>query len=217
MTVICIYAKPPLPGATKSRLAESIGTETAAFLARAMLIDIIDCVAQTPNVKRQLWHPPNANAADFADLLPSDFACQCQQGEDLGQRMSHTFAQLLEQTTIDRVIIIGSDCITHSASTLQTAIDALADAEIVLQPALDGGYVLVGQRRWHPEMFSDIPWGTEQVMSRTRRRLNNTGSRFCLLEKTFDVDRVADLDRLRIFLAKNERPATVRFLAKFGF
>ena len=217
--IICLFAKPPVAGRTKRRLAAGIGDAAAADLSRAMLQDMCDCILDVDNAEPQLWTVPDAVPEDFNDgLVPDRFTFQRQHGNDLGERMAFTMESQLSTgkgQDRSRVLIIGSDCVSHSGESLAAAFDQLADEEIVIQPAADGGYTLVGQSRYCPEMFSDVDWGTESVMDTTRLRLADAGRSWSELPQSFDIDDVSDLDILRRFLSEHCRPRTSAWLAAF--
>jgi rSAM/selenodomain-associated transferase 1 len=208
---ICLYAKPPIPGRTKTRLAREIGKEEAAALSCAMLLDLYHQAIHVPHAQVSLWHPPDSCPEEFAYLMPCNISFHSQHGTNLGERMSDTFATLLKGPS-DRVIIIGSDCITHDSDGLQKAFSALSKYPVVLQPAIDGGYVLVGQSRYCPQMFVNIPWGSERVMELTRKCLQQCSIPHYELPETFDIDTPEDLLRLKVFLEKHERAATRKWL-----
>ncbi|MFT5130445.1 MAG: rSAM/selenodomain-associated transferase 1 [Rhodothermales bacterium] len=214
MAAICLYAKVPKPGRTKSRLARDIGDDAAAALSEAMLRDLA-CELRNAAESADtlwLWHPPDDDPRAFAPEL-ADFADAAQSGADLGERMQHSMATLLPSS--GQVIIIGSDCITMDAATLAAAKSALASNELVLQPADDGGYTLIGMSRLCPEVFAEIAWGSEAVWSQTMTRVSAAGICHHSLAMTFDVDTVADLDRLATFLEAHPRAHTEAWFRQY--
>ncbi len=210
---ICIYAKPPIPGRTKSRLAADIGDEAAAALALALLRDTIDQALTVPAARVSLWHPPEASPGDFAGLVPEGLVYVAQDGSDLGERMSHTFCTTLGGD-ISRAVLIGSDCATHSVASLSRALTELETHQVVLEPADDGGYVLVGQSLHCAAMFHDVAWGEGMVMETSRQRLNAAGIKWLELPETFDIDYADDLAKLRAFVADHKRPHTAAWLER---
>ena len=96
-----------------------------------------------------------------------------------------------------RVLFIGTDCPALTAADLRAAADALAANDAVLIPAEDGGYVLLGLNRWDAQLFTDIEWGSDQVLSVTRARLATLNWRWRELPALWDVDRPEDYSRLR--------------------
>jgi rSAM/selenodomain-associated transferase 1 len=210
--IICLYAKPPIPGKTKSRLAADIGDEAAASLARGMLVDNCRLLSQVPGAELQLWHPPDCTPADFDDLIPDAFSFHIQQGADLGERMRSTFEMQLKAGR--PVIILGSDCVTHLPAILEAATVALASHDVVLRPAEDGGYVLVGQSMFTPAIFDDINWGSDTVYAETCAKLEGAGCDWTALDKTFDVDLVSDIKLVRDAVTSESHPAVHEWLAK---
>jgi len=213
MDYICIYAKPPLPGRTKARLAESIGDEAAAALAKAMLLDLADVVAEVAEAVTLLWHPPDAEPDELLAVWPRPIECRPQQGRDLGERMYNTFRELLADAPGSRALVLGSDCVEHTPATIRQAFAALASRPQVFQPAFDGGYVTVGQAQLSEASFTGIDWGGDQVMAQTRQRLQDAGIAFAELEPVADVDVIDDLPRLARFAARTERRHTSQWLA----
>lgn len=206
MKYICLYAKPPIPGETKSRLAKEIGEVNAAEFAGSMLKDLCAAVLEVTDAVPQLWSPPDCSYAHFQRYAPPEFTMHRQCGQDLGARMSHTFSKLLADTNGEtQAIIIGSDCITHDYQSLTTAFTALDSRELVIQPSSDGGYVLVGQSRWHPEVFEDIDWGTSTVLQQTIENGDRAGINYELLSETFDVDTKQDMQILKEYVRGHKR------------
>ena len=204
MPAICLFAKLPQPGRTKSRLARDIGDEAAAALSAAMLRDLA-CEVRKVGEPAWLWHPPGDDPAAFPAEV-ADFAAAAQQGADLGARMLHTMRELLP----GKVVIIGSDCIAVGANTIRRALALLDEHDLVLQPSEDGGYTLIGMSRLYEELFEDIAWGTDQVWAQSVSKLE--GISWAALPSTFDVDTVDDLARLAALVFYSPRPHTEAWL-----
>ena len=217
MNYICLFSKPPIPGQTKSRLATTIGTKAASELACAMLQDICTVALNVKNTVPQLWHPPGTAPQDFDGMVPHAFTFQAQQGDNLGQRMSAAFAHTLEQKQNNRVIIIGADCITHTPNSLCAALSDLNYYRVVIQPADDGGYVLVGQSIWSPALFNDIKWGGKDVYENSIKNMQSAGISYKKLSITFDVDTIDDLVKITNFIETNERPHTRTWMKSYGW
>jgi rSAM/selenodomain-associated transferase 1 len=112
--------------------------------------------------------------------------------------MLHAISCSLAQESIEFVVLIGTDCPALNPAYVECAFEALQEGvEVVLGPAEDGGYVLVGMRQPVPEMFSNISWGSGAVLEETVQRLQQLGLSYRLLETLWDVDTVDDLPRLR--------------------
>jgi rSAM/selenodomain-associated transferase 1 len=209
---IAIFAKPPLPGHTKSRLAADTSDEFAADLSAAMLTDLL-CEAKQTDADTLLFHPPEHQPADFGGIERLADMTIAQDGNDLGERMLNCFRHTIENSGYERVVLIGSDCITHSHESMTDALTALETHDLVIQPADDGGYVLIGATRPIPSLFSGIDWGTDKVWNQTTNRL--TGDiNYVILLISFDIDDISDLSRLKEFCEVNSRPHTRDILEK---
>ena len=148
------------------------------------------------------WCDPDIDDPCFAGLQQRhaiDLERQC--GGDLGARMGFAAERTLRH--LRGVILIGGDCPVLEAQHLRSACTALADGDdAVLVPAEDGGYVLLGLRRYHPMLFGGIGWGGGEVLSQTRDRLRQLGWRWRELETLWDLDRPEDLQRYRVLTGR---------------
>jgi rSAM/selenodomain-associated transferase 1 len=190
-------AKHPVPGRVKTRLAAELGDETACALQRAFLLDLADRLRALPYTVTWAFWPPSA---PFATLLGGG-RCRPQSGDDLGERMRGA----IEAEFADgggTVVVLGADVPHVDLACVRRAVLALAaGADVVLGPALDGGYYLIGLRSPAPALFENIAWGTDQVLRATVARAERLGLRVELVAESFDVDQVGDLARLRAALA----------------
>jgi rSAM/selenodomain-associated transferase 1 len=117
---------------------------------------------------------------------------QRQHGADLGRRMAHALKHALRDSQC--AVLIGSDCPALTTAVLKNAFTALHDgADVVLVPALDGGYVLIGVSQSAARLFQGITWGSDRVMAQTRRRLRQLSLKCVELPALADVDTAADL------------------------
>ena len=215
MNYICLYSKAPIPGQAKTRLAKSIGPLAAAELARAMLIDNCDVASNVDGVRRQIWYPPENSINDFSDLMPKGFTLHRQKGTGLGERMSFTFKELLKNEG-NKAIIIGCDCITHTRNSITSAFKVLESSPLVLQPSTDGGYVLIGQSFWNPNVFIDIDWGSNSVFEQTMQKIAQLKVDYELLPTTFDIDRIDDLSKVNYIARDGNSSNTIKCLKKNG-
>ncbi len=214
MNYICIYSKPPIPGKTKRRLAQEISDINAAGLAKSMLQDICRTMSLVSGTEVQIWHPPEYNSTNFKSIIYGNVSFFKQHGINLGERMSDTFQNLLTSKDKNKAVIIGSDCITHSAEEIENAFSTLNSTDVIIQPSEDGGYVLVGQSKWIPNIFKNIEWGTDRVMNQTIRQIEKYAINFKELPKSFDIDNARDLDKLKIFIQNNDRPNTMKWFSQ---
>lgn len=191
---VAVFAKAPVPGQVKTRLAALLGAEGAAELHARLVRHALATASQARVGPVELWCSPDESHPFFARCAEL-FALSLhrQAGKDLGARMHGAFLDGLGAG--GRMIIIGSDCPALEAADLRAAAEALATHEAAIAPAEDGGYVLVGLSRPMPELFVGMEWGTAAVMARTRERL--AGSRWKELPGRWDVDRPEDYARLQ--------------------
>ena len=190
MSCVVVFGREPIPGRVKTRLAAGVGEEAAAAVYGELLAHTLDMAeAVDADLVLALAEPP---ARSFRP--PLDVAIEVQVSGDLGRRLSATFERRFAEG-YRRVAVIGSDCPELAPRHLDDALTSLADRPVVLGPAADGGYWLVGARPPLVEMFTDIPWSTDGVLEATRARLSRLGIDWLELEELADLDTEADLRR----------------------
>ena len=207
---LVVMAKYPAPGRVKTRLAAALGADAACALYRAFVLDLWDRLRRLPYPVTWAYWPPDA---PFAGLLPGA-RCRPQTGGDLGERMMAAIASELRDDG-GPVLVIGADVPHVPAASLAEGAAALASgADVVLGPAADGGYYLIGLETAVPALFEGIAWGTPEVLDATLARAARLGLATHRLPPDFDVDEPADLDRLRALIAcgRAELPRTARLL-----
>jgi rSAM/selenodomain-associated transferase 1 len=188
---VAILAKAPVPGTAKTRLIPSIGAHAAAVLQERMTERTVETAMAADIGPLTLWCAPDFAHASFQDLAARLPVVLKQQSDgDLGARMLGAIA-----AGHGPALVIGTDCPAFTATILRAAAKALDDADVVLIPAEDGGYVLIGARALHPELFSGIAWGSATVMQETRARVAALGLKSIELNPLWDVDTEADLAR----------------------
>jgi rSAM/selenodomain-associated transferase 1 len=197
-----IFAKQPLPGAVKTRLAAETSPEWAASVAAAFLRDTLDRLT-TVEARRVLAFAPADAQAYFAELARGRFDLTPQGDGDLGQRMAAFFREQHEAGAA-RVVLVGTDSPTLSQNLVLEAFCELEHADLVLGPATDGGYYLIGCSRPIPAVFEGIAWGGPRVLLDTVARVP-AGHRLALLQPWYDVDTLADWFGLRGHLAARRR------------
>ena len=199
--VLAIMARAPsAPG--KSRLIQALGTRDGDGLRGALLRDTLASVSQLQVEKAVLFTPPERET-EIRALTPFPALFVAQRGATLGDRMYRGIGDLLG-LGFDAVVMIGSDLPSLPSVHVTTALDILArrpDA-LVLGPAEDGGYYLIGVTRSHPQLFQEIPWGTSQVLERTCRAAEALEMTVEKISQWYDVDSLSDLRRLRRGLAE---------------
>ncbi len=192
---IIVFAKAPVVGAVKSRLAASIGPERAAQIYSEILQHTVEEVAAAGLAPVTLAITPDTTHPLFSRLQERfDLELEQQDGDDLGRRMYNSISSALEDA--DMVLLLGSDCPLLDRGYLQAAFARLdGGADVVLGPVEDGGYLLIGMRRPEPLLFSDIEWGGPEVMATTRERCSEAGLTMQELERRYDIDTYDDLRR----------------------
>jgi rSAM/selenodomain-associated transferase 1 len=190
-----VFARAPLPGATKTRLIPLLGAEGAAALHRRLVRQALATAAAAGAA--ELWCTPDCSDPFLqAAATDCDASLHAQRGTDLGTRMADALADALRRKPY--AVCIGSDCPALTAQHLQQAVAALrAGHEAVLAPAEDGGYALIGLARQAPGLFAGIDWGGPAVMAQTREQLRAGGLHWLELETLWDVDRPEDYRRLQ--------------------
>jgi glycosyltransferase A (GT-A) superfamily protein (DUF2064 family) len=175
---VLVFSRAPVPGRVKTRLVPRLGEWRAARLHARL----------TAHALR------TARAASCGPVELHDTARQ--RGTDLGERMHRALSRALRRHRA--AIVIGSDCPALRPGDLRRAARLLAGGcDVVIAPAEDGGYVLIGARRVSPQLFSDIDWGSSRVYQTTVERLSLLAYRWRALRCLWDVDRPEDLERLR--------------------
>jgi rSAM/selenodomain-associated transferase 1 len=194
--VIGIMARAP-SSEGKSRLIGDLGTRDGAGLRLALLLDTFETISALPVEKAVLYTPPDREA-EIRAVTPFRARFVPQRGSTLGERM-HNGARDLLTSGFDAVVIIGSDLPTLPPAHLGAALDILRRRGdvLVLGPADDGGYYLIGLTRSRPEFFERIPWGTPLVLRRTREAAEALGIPVETVTAWYDVDRASDLRRVR--------------------
>jgi rSAM/selenodomain-associated transferase 1 len=207
---VLVFARAPLPGRTKSRLVPTLGEWGAARLQARLTLRALRTAAEARCGPLELHATPRPRHAFFersARAFPSTL--HAQRGDDLGARMLNAFRRGLRRYRA--VILIGTDCPALRPADLARAARWLAGGcDAVFAPAEDGGYALIGLRRAAPAVFAGIEWGEAGVYAATRERLAALGWRSRALRTVWDVDRPADVVRLRASRLLERRRVTAR-------
>jgi uncharacterized protein len=188
MDTLLIFVKNPRLGRVKTRLAATIGPE-AALQIYLTLLEHTRKVALGLAAQRWVCYSDSIEPDD-AWTAP-DFEKHLQATGDLGQRMATAFEQALAAGS-QRVIIIGSDCAELDSALLQQAFTALERTDLVIGPAHDGGYYLLGMTAHHPALFEGVAWSTDAVRAQTESIAERLGLTCTLLPALADVDTEAD-------------------------
>ena len=196
---VVVMARAPVPGETKRRLIPAIGAERAAALHRAMIRRAVATALESGVGPVELWCHPGTDHEVLRSLRSrTQVELHAQVGTDLGERMHAAIAARPGATAV-----IGTDCPFLEPDDLLLTAGALhrEDADVVLVPAFDGGYVLIGVAGPRPELFARMDWGTERVLAQTRERARTARLRLLELAARRDIDRPEDLEALAGVLA----------------
>jgi hypothetical protein len=192
--LLIVFVKYPAPGAVKQRLAQHIGMDAAAKIYRQIAEAVVNNTAPKDAVDYavEIRFDPKDDKHLVRSWLASSDRFSSQRGDGLGERMRNAFICAFE-SGFKRVILIGSDCPDISRQIILQGFAHLQQKDIVIGPACDGGYYLIGLRQPREEIFQDIEWGTEKVFQQTCDKIKAAGLFFTLLPTLRDIDRVEDL------------------------
>jgi len=215
---LVVMAKAPRAGEVKTRLIGALSAAEAAAIYTNFLRDtfvLVEAVQEERETAQVvLCYTPAGSEEAFETIEREGSLMLAQRGGDLGERLTNCFADLFE-FGFDSVIVIGADSPTLPEEILIEALNSLvSENDVVLGPAEDEGYYLVGMRKFHAEIFSDIPWGTDRALAATEARVSEAGLELKLLPVWYDVDTPEELERLRRDLDEDKDAAkfTRRFL-----
>ena len=196
---LLVFARTPLAGVVKTRLIPALGAQAATDLYRQLVSLTLQRACAARGAQVQLWI-----AGDPFEAFVQDCATRfCtpvfeQRGADLGRRMADAFERALSGADrTARSVLIGTDCPAQTVQDLEDAAEALQSHDAVLQPAEDGGYVLVGLRRPRPELFDGIDWGGPRVTEQTLKQAASLRLTVHQLRTLPDLDSASNLQRAR--------------------
>jgi len=200
-TILGIFLKQPRPGQVKTRLAVDLGANPAAELYAAFQADLAVRFRELGS-RRVLCFTPDhpASAAFFSDLAGGNYDLWPQPSGELGDRLGAFFDEAFAQGA-ERVVVIGSDSPTLPVDLVGRAFDQLTTHDVILGPATDGGYYLVGQGRASHPLFRNINWSSSRVLEQTIAHIEASQLSLALLSPWYDVDTIDDLDLLRGHIA----------------
>jgi len=219
---VAVVCKTPAAGQSKTRLSPPLTPEQCATLSASFIKDTARTVAGLAGVTAYALYTPQGSEGALRTLLPEGFSLLAQAEGDLGARLLRGVEDLLKHGHAG-VILIGADSPTLPLSILRQAVEAVrCEDNVVLSPAQDGGYVLIGLSRPHSRLFEDIPWSTGEVYGVTLARAKEIGLPAVPLPGWYDVDDPTPLQMLEDELAGRapafatvtgaDAPATREFL-----
>jgi rSAM/selenodomain-associated transferase 1 len=185
---LIIFAKAPRPGEVKTRLIPELGKEGACAAYIKLVERLASNLKGIPEVT--VFYSPVNGEYDLRRFFPAAWRFQSQSGADLGERLAHAFEVVLEGAA--KVVAIGSDCPYISEPDIRAAFDSLEKNDVVLGPATDGGYWLIGMKQFYPSLFEGISWGSSRVFEETISKAQTLKLRAATLRKLSDIDAVSE-------------------------
>jgi hypothetical protein len=187
--VVLVFQKNAILGKVKTRLASGMGELRALEIYRHLIQLTYSALEDVPV---PVW-------TYFSDYIPESThpsveKSLVQEGQDLGERMANAFARSFE-SGMEKVVLIGTDCPTLQSNHLNEAFEALNHSDLVVGPATDGGYYLIGMNRRADYLFEGITWSTSQVLSQTLNVASQHGLTTTLLHEQDDIDTQEDWQR----------------------
>jgi len=194
-TRIIVFAKAPQPGLAKTRLIPALGSEGAAALARRMLETTLEEALRAQVGPVELRVTPAVDDSAWRGIpIPGEVEISPQGDGDLGARLARATQNGLELNAA--VMLIGCDCPELDSTALRQAAQTLRRVDALMHPTADGGYALLGLRRFDPRLFGDIPWSTSSVAHRTIQQLEALRWSVHVAAMLNDIDEPADLHHL---------------------
>ena len=195
---VIMFTRFPVAGKAKTRMIPALGADGAARLHRRLAERAVAVAREARGMHRMVVTVSFSDGCrrDFRAWLGPDLQFREQHPGDLGARMQHAIGQALADGAA-RVLVVGTDVPGLTPDIIRQACALLAEHDVVLGPAGDGGYYLIGMKRCHSELFTDMDWGSAHVADRTRTAINRIGLSVAELPVLDDVDRPEGLARLR--------------------
>lgn len=186
---VIVFMKDAVPGEVKTRIGQHIGMSKAADVYLRLLEDTRLILVDFP---ADIWLFVNKSPDSFQPWREENCYIDTQSGGDLGKKMLHAFQKI--QHLYESVLLIGTDCPDLDKQILSSAFLGLENHQLVLGPAHDGGYYLIGSRNIYANLFQDIPWSTDKVLQKTMDKAKTLGLSICLLPELRDIDTLQDLN-----------------------
>ena len=180
-----------MPGQAKTRMIPLLGNAGAADLQRQMTEHLLNRLHTLPELTLQI-HITGGSLQQMSSWLGDDIALVSQSQGGLGDRLSAALCQGFA-SGLRHILVIGSDCPDLGEAEITQAIAHLQTHDVVLGPATDGGYYLLGLNQLHTALFEGIPWGSDRVLSSTQAIAHQQNLSVALLNPLPDIDRPEDI------------------------
>jgi rSAM/selenodomain-associated transferase 1 len=210
---LIIFAKAPIPGQVKTRLCPPLAPDEAATLHGTMVLDTLERSRNLLGFDRFLACAPSKQHPFFQAVGARQGVHLLEQIQgDLGRRMHQVFCSVFD-SGYRSAVVVGADLPTVHAELFRQALKGLADHDVVLGPSVDGGYYLIGLNNPAVELFSDIPWSTDQVLTFTREKAQGLNLSVELLTEQRDLDTLTDL---QFFIKETQGPGKKLISSRTG-
>lgn len=190
---LIIFTRNPELGKVKTRLAKTVGDESALKIYKFLLKHTVE-LTKNLNVDKYVFYSENIHREDIWDA--DTFRKKLQSEGDLGEKMKNAFSEIFGMG-YEKAIIIGSDMFDLNKNDLEVAFDSLQTNQFTIGPATDGGYYLLGMKELNSEIFQNKEWGTSSVLETTLKDLKD--EKYVLLEERNDIDYFEDIKNVDEF------------------
>lgn len=214
MRYLIIFAKEPTDGEVKIRLSACLNEDQRIALYQCFLQDTLEMARRAPCQAIKIFYVAK-NGPVLLQSLAGDAELREQKGEHPGERMHHAFSSVLRGSG-DKCVLIGSDAPDLPVELIARAFSALEDHDVVLGPAADGGYYLVGSKEPCAQVFEGVVWGSAEVFNKTKQNVEALGKNVFVLDGWFDVDDPVSLGALMIRLQDSDRARWTRGFLEVG-
>lgn len=198
---LIVFARVPADGQVKTRLAAAIGTTAATAAYRRLAELVIAAVQRSESYSLSIAYTPADGERAMRAWLGESPALRPQARGDLGARMASAIGEAIEAGAT-RVVVIGTDCPAVTARVVEEAFTRLDGADLVIGPASDGGYYLIGMSRLHIALFTEVPWSSPRTLPITLERARALQLTVAMLDERRDIDTVDDW---RAWLAEEDQ------------
>ncbi|MDH5608639.1 MAG: TIGR04282 family arsenosugar biosynthesis glycosyltransferase [Cyclobacteriaceae bacterium] len=199
--LLIVFVKNLIPGMVKQRLAKDIGTDLALEVYKELVANTAEVAQSVKDVDKAVYYSEYVEMWDFFD--GDHFQKHLQEGNDLGQRMLNALYDAFENG-YEKVVLMGSDIPDISKKILQEAFQQLDNKDVVIGPAEDGGYYLIGMKDAHAPLFEGKTYSHGNVLAEVREAIDEEGLEWSELKMLFDLDTKEDMDRAGIKIVYEE-------------
>ena len=186
-SALIVFAREPKDGKVKTRLCMDLSKPTVTRLYKAFVKDVLNVARKTRCDQRFIYYVGSGSSIPFLKRAGKQFQLRRQMGKDLGERMHKAFVYCRKKH-FERIVIIGTDCLTLNSRDIESALEKLESYDCVLGPSKDGGYYLIALNSPDQKLFKGINWSTSSVLKQTLRKARQLNKKTFLLSKREDID-----------------------------